>query len=61
MDHIYKLYQNKPFVVLAEIIYNGKFGVYPHGNGIDGTKQFKFTHVKEFGVLFPRHVSDYNV
>jgi hypothetical protein len=47
MDYIYKLYQNEPFVVPAEIIYNDNFGVYPHGNGIDATKQFKFTHVKE--------------
>jgi hypothetical protein len=61
MDHIYKLYQNEPFAVPAEIIYNDNFGKYPHGNGIDTTKQFKFTHVKEVCVLFPRHVSDYTV
>jgi hypothetical protein len=41
MDHIYKLYQNEPFVVPAEIIYNDNFGAYPYANGIDATKQFK--------------------
>jgi hypothetical protein len=45
---------NEPFVVPAEIIYNDKFGAYPHGNGIDATKQFKFTNVKEVCILFPR-------
>jgi hypothetical protein len=52
MDHIYKLYQNEPFVVPAEIIYSDNFGAYPHGNGIDATKQFKFTNVKEVCILF---------
>jgi hypothetical protein len=61
MDHIYKLYQNEPFVVPAEIIYNDNFGAYLHGNGIDATKQFKFTNIKEVCILFPRHVSDYTV
>jgi hypothetical protein len=57
MDHIYKLYQNQPFVVPTEIIYRDNFGAYPHGNGVDATKQFKFTNVKEVCVLFLRHVS----
>jgi hypothetical protein len=61
MEHIYKLYQNEPFVVPAEIIYSDNFGAYPHANGIDATKQFKFSHVKEVCVLFPRHVSDLTV
>jgi hypothetical protein len=52
---------NIPFVVPAEIIYSDNFGVYPHGNGINATKQFKFTHIKEVCILFPRHVSDYTV
>jgi hypothetical protein len=30
IEHIYKLYQNKPFVVPAEIIYSDNFGAYPH-------------------------------
>jgi hypothetical protein len=44
MDHIYKLYQNEPFVIPAEIIYSDNFGAYPHANVIivdfssDGTK-----------------------
>jgi hypothetical protein len=46
MEHIYKLYQNKPFVVPAEIIYSDNIGAYPHDNDIDATKQFKFTNVK---------------
>jgi hypothetical protein len=61
MDHICKLYQNESFVVPAEIIYNDNFGAYPHGNEIDATKQFKFTHIKEVCVLFPQHVSYYIV
>jgi hypothetical protein len=47
MEHIYKLYQNEPFIVCAEIIYSDNFGTYTHANGIDATKQFKFTNVKE--------------
>jgi hypothetical protein len=38
MEHIYKLYQNEPFVVPAKIIYSDNFGAYPHDNGIDATK-----------------------
>jgi hypothetical protein len=38
IEHIYKLYQNEPFVVPAEIIYNDNFGAYPHASGIDATK-----------------------
>jgi hypothetical protein len=29
IEHIYKLYQNEPFVVPAEIIYSDNFGAYP--------------------------------
>jgi hypothetical protein len=36
-------------------------GAYSSTSGIDATKQFKFTHVKELCVLFPRHVFDYTV
>jgi hypothetical protein len=61
MEHIYKLCQNEPFIVPAEIIYSDNFGAYPHANGIDATKQFKFTNVKEVCVLFPRRVSDLTV
>jgi hypothetical protein len=61
MEHIYKLYQNEPFVVPAEIIYSDSFGVYPRSNGIYATKQLKFTYVKEVCVLFPRHISYYTV
>jgi hypothetical protein len=61
MSHIYKLYQNEPFVVPAEIIYSDNFGVYPGGNVIDRTKQFKFTRVKEVCILFPHPVSDLTV
>jgi hypothetical protein len=61
MEHIYKFYQNEPFVVHGDIIYSYNFGAYPHGNGIDDTKQFKFTHVKEVCLLFPLHISDYTV
>jgi hypothetical protein len=53
MEHIHKLYQNEPFVVPAEIICSDKFGTYSHANGIDATKQFKFTNVKEVCILFP--------
>jgi hypothetical protein len=52
--HIYKLYQIEPFIIPAEIIYIDNFNAYPHGNGIDATKQFKFTNVKEVYILFPR-------
>jgi hypothetical protein len=41
MKHIYKLYQNEPFVVPTEIIYNDNFGVYPHGNGFDDLLPFQ--------------------
>jgi hypothetical protein len=61
MNHIYKLYQNEPFFVPTEIIYTDNFGAYPHANGIDATKQFKFSHVKEVCILFPPHVSDLTV
>jgi hypothetical protein len=36
-------------------------GAYPNADGIEATKQFKFSHVKEICVLFPRHVSDLTV
>jgi hypothetical protein len=61
IDIIYKLYQKEHFIVPAELIYSDNFGAYPNGNGIDATKQFKFTHLKEVCVLFPRHVGDYTV
>jgi hypothetical protein len=61
IQHIYNVYQNEPFVVPAELIYSDNMGAYPSSSGIDATKQFKFTHVKEICVLFPRHVSDYTV
>jgi hypothetical protein len=47
MEHIYKLYQNEPFVVPVEIIYSDNFGAYTHANDIDATKQFKFTNIKK--------------
>jgi hypothetical protein len=61
IEHIRNLYQNEPFVVPAELIYNDNMGAYPSTSGLDATKQFKFTHVKEVCVLFPRYVSDYTV
>jgi hypothetical protein len=61
IQHIYNVYQNEPFVIPAELIYSDNMGAYPSGSGIDATKQFKFTHVKEICVLFPRYVSDYTV
>jgi hypothetical protein len=48
-------------VVPAEIIYSDNFGAYPHASGIDATKQFKFTNIKEVCILFPRHVSDLTI
>jgi hypothetical protein len=61
MEYIYKFYQNEPFVIPAEQIYSDNIGTAPHNNGIDATKQYKFTHVKEVCVLFLRYVSDYTV
>jgi hypothetical protein len=61
MKHIYKLYQSELFVISKKIIYSDYFKAHLHGNGIDATKQFKFTHVKEVCLLFPRHVFDYTV
>jgi hypothetical protein len=61
MEHIYKLYQNQPFVIPAEIIYSDNFGAYPHNNNINATKQFKFTNIKEICILFFHHVSDLTV
>jgi hypothetical protein len=55
------LYQNEPFVVHSEIVYTDNIGTAPSPSGIDTTKQFKFTHVKEVCILFPRRVSDYTV
>jgi hypothetical protein len=61
IQHIYNVYQEEPFVVPAELIYSDNMGAYPSSSGIDATKQFKFTHVKEVCILFPRHVSDHTV
>jgi hypothetical protein len=61
ITHLYNLYQNEPFVVPAEMIYSDNMGANPSTSGIEATKQFKFTHVKEVCVLFPRYVSDYTV
>jgi hypothetical protein len=61
IQHISDVYLNEPFVVPAELIYSDNMGAFPSTAGIDATKQFKFTHVKEVCVLFPRHVSDYTV
>jgi hypothetical protein len=36
-------------------------GTAPDLTGINATKQFKFTHVKELCILFPRHPTDYTV
>jgi hypothetical protein len=58
MDYIYKFYQNEPFVVPAELVYTDNLGAPP---GINATKQFKFTHVKELCILFPRHPTDLTV
>jgi hypothetical protein len=48
------LYQNEPFVVPSEIIYTGNIGMAVSPSGIDAIKEFKFTHVKEVCILFPR-------
>jgi hypothetical protein len=61
VQYIYNLYQKEPFVVPAELIYSDNMGAVPSSDGVDATKQFKFTHVKEVCILFPRHVSDYTV
>jgi hypothetical protein len=55
------LYQNEPFVVPSEIVYTDNIGMAASPNGIDATKQFKFTHVKEVCILFPRRVNNYTV
>jgi hypothetical protein len=61
IDYINKFYQREPFVVPSELIYTDNLGAYPDANGIVGTKQFKFSHVKELCVLFPRHPTDLTV
>jgi hypothetical protein len=61
IEYIEQFYKNEPFVVPAEIIFSDNMGAVPSLTGIDATKQFKFTHVKEMCVLFPRRVSDYTV
>jgi hypothetical protein len=48
-------------VIPAEQNYSDNIGTAPDNNGINATKQFKFTHVKEICILFPRYVSDYTV
>jgi hypothetical protein len=61
IDYIYRFYQNEPLVIPAEQIYSDNMGTAPDNTGINATKQFKFIHVKEICVLFPRYVSDYTV
>jgi hypothetical protein len=61
IDYIYRFYQNEPLVIPAEQIYSNNIRTAPDNNGINATKQFKFTHVKEICILFPRYVSDYTV
>jgi hypothetical protein len=48
-------------VISAEQIYNDNIGTLSDNNGINATKQFKFTHVKEICILFPPYVSDFTV
>jgi hypothetical protein len=48
-------------VVPSELIYIDNMGGTVSSSGIDVTKQFRFTHVKELCVLFPRYPSDYTV
>jgi hypothetical protein len=48
-------------MVPAEQIYSDNIGTPPDNTGINATKQFKFTHVKEICVLFPRYISNYTV
>jgi hypothetical protein len=57
IEHIYNVYLKEPFVIPVERIFIDNLGTYPSTTGIDGTKQFKFNHVKVICVLFPRHVS----
>jgi hypothetical protein len=61
IDYINKFYQNEPFVVPAELVYTDNLGAPPDITGINATKQFKFTHVKELCLLFPRHPTDLTV
>jgi hypothetical protein len=61
IEYIYRFYQNEPLVIPAEQIYSDNIGTPPDNTGINATKQFKLTHVKEICVLFPRYVSDYTV
>jgi hypothetical protein len=43
------------------MIYTDNMGAYTSTTGIEATKQFKFNHVKEICLLFPRRQSDYTV
>jgi hypothetical protein len=62
ITYIRDFYQNEPFVVPAELVYTDNMGgTGPDSTGINVTKQFKFTHVKEVCVLFPRYPSDLTV
>jgi hypothetical protein len=61
IEHIRNFYMKEPFVVPAELVYSDHFGGHVGTDGINVTKQFKFTHVKEICVLFPRYFSDYTV
>jgi hypothetical protein len=59
--YISNFYEREPFVVPSELIYIDNMGGYVSSTGIDVTKQFRFTHVKELCVLFPCYPSDYTV
>jgi hypothetical protein len=61
IEYINRLYQREPFVVPAELIYSDNMGAFCDSTGINATKQFKFSHVKEVCVLFPRHPDDLTV
>jgi hypothetical protein len=56
VEYIRNAYLNEPFVVPAETIFIDNLGANPSTTGIYGTKQFKFNHIKEICVLFPRHL-----
>jgi hypothetical protein len=62
ISYIRDFYQNEPFVVPAELVYTDNMGgTGPDSTGINVTKQFKFTHVKEICILFPRYPTDLTV
>jgi hypothetical protein len=61
ISYIKQFYEKEPFVVPAELIYSDNMGAYPDNTGINATKQFRFQHVKELCILFPRHATDLTV